>query len=574
MRRTIVPLALLALAVAVSAGAQLSQQYANWPASAVGFLMTDEEKAELNRLTSDAQAEPFIEIFWARRDPNQKTSFNELKAEFEAKVAAADKHFSWTTGTGEQMPGSLSDRGKVLILMGVPSRPIEKFPPSSDDARSELMQRGSSEVWSFLKSTAKPGSAKDDDYITFTFIETHPEAKDYLFDKMERKNKASLKVLAERPKQFVVNKINSVAEIPRLLIDGTLAASVEQLAMLDAEPKPWPEGAAALVVAGVQSETLHPIWLHLQLPDAVAVVDQAVGRATRKSDGRMIGTFQTPVMAISLPGARGFELSLPVEVGEYRVDVALLAGGLPVAVRSLDATSDPSSPEGTYISVMYAGVDPRQETTFKLGDPFNIGGWRVIPRADGVFKPSEQLAYFAYVIRPGLAIPKGPGCVSASGAEAKKTQETTTSTEYSWKADVTNSCPDKRDVLVRFRFYDADGFELDSDTQEVTLEAGARVDDPALKPTDPSAKPQPKIAMAMRLAVNGKSGGSRPPSPVQVSQIAEGIYMFGQNLPLSAFTRPGEYVLDLTLVDQITNVKRTTVVKLTMVNDAAAPATK
>ena len=248
--------------------------------------MTDEEKAEFGRLTSDAEAEAFVEIFWARRDPNQKTSFNEFKAEFEAKVAAADKQFSWTTGTGEQMPGSLSDRGKVLILMGVPGKPVENFPPSSDDARSELMQRGATQVWSFLKPTAKPGSTKDDDFITFTFIETRPDAKDYLFDKMERKNKASLKVLAERPKQLMVNKINSVAEIPRLLIDGTLAATTEQLAILDAEPKPWPEGAAALVVAGVGSETLHPIWLHLQLPNAVEVVDLAVGRATRKSDGK------------------------------------------------------------------------------------------------------------------------------------------------------------------------------------------------------------------------------------------------------------------------------------------------
>ena len=77
MRRTTIPLALLALAIALPAAAQLSQQYAGWPSSAVSVLLTDEEKAEFSRLTSDAEAEAFIEIFWARRDPNQKTSFNE-----------------------------------------------------------------------------------------------------------------------------------------------------------------------------------------------------------------------------------------------------------------------------------------------------------------------------------------------------------------------------------------------------------------------------------------------------------------------------------------------------------------
>ncbi|HNX50549.1 MAG TPA: GWxTD domain-containing protein [Thermoanaerobaculaceae bacterium] len=491
MRRTIVPLALLVLAMAVPAGAQLSQKYADWPNSAVGFLMTDDEKAEFSRLTTDAQAEAFIEIFWARRDPNQKTSFNEFKAEFDAKVAGSDKQFSWTKGTGEPMPGSLSDRGKVLILMGVPSKPVENFPPQANDSLPESMQRGSSQVWSFLKAGSKPGSQNKDDYIAFTFVESRVDAKDYLFDKMDRKYKASQKILAERPKQFVVNKINSVAEIPRLLIDGIPAASPEHLAMLDAEPKPWPTGAATFIVAGVQSETLHPIWLHLELPDAVSVVDQAIGRVTGKSDGKLVGTFQTPVTAISLAGGRGYDLSLPVEVGEYKVDVGLLAAGTPVAVRSLDAVSDPSSPEGVYISAMYTGAEPRQETTFKLGDPFNIGGWRIIPRPSGAYRPTEQLAYFAYVIKPGLA------------------------------------------------------------------EGG-----------------QPKIAFGMKLTVEGKDAGKRAPMPVQISKIGENIYMFGQNLPLSAFSKPGEYVLELTLVDQITKVERTTVVKLNMVNDAAAPAAK
>lgn len=490
MRRPTIPLALLALAVAVSAFAQLSQQSVDWSKTAAGFLMTEEEKAEWSRVTTDAQAEAFVELFWAKRDTNLKTVPNEFKLDFEARVKAADNQFSYEKGSGEKVAGSTTDRGKVLLLMGMPAG-VERTSAPTDDDRPEAMQRGSGQVWRYLKPGAKAGSAEKDDYITFTFVESRPDAKDFAFDRMDRKNKASQKVLADRPKQLVVNKIASVAEIPRYgIVEGTLAATPAQIAILETEPKPWPEGAHFLATTGVFSDTMRPLWLHVQLPDAVPAATNAVGRVTRKVDAKVVGTFQTTVAALSMAGNRAYELSIPVDVGEYKVEIALLAGETPIAVASAEAVSDPSNESGTYITPMYVGVNPTQESNFKLGDPFNIGGWRIIPRADQTYRPSEQLAYFAYVMKPGVG------------------------------------------------------------------ENG-----------------QPKVTMGMKLTQDGKPAGQRPPLPVQVSKVAEGLFMFGQNLPLSAFSKPGNYVLELALKDEISKVERVSVIKLNMVAEpAAAPA--
>ena len=53
--------------------------------------------------------------------------------------------------------------------------------------------------------------------------------------------------------------------------------------------------------------------------------------------------------------------------------------------------------------------------------------------------------------------------------------------------------------------------------------------------------------------------------------ISDRLFMFGSGLPLSAFTRPAEYKLELTLPDKVTKVSRTSVVVVVIPATAAAP---
>ena len=115
MRRAFVPFALAAGLLASVAGAQLSQTFKDFPNGPAGFVMTDNEKKAFAQLKSDSEAQAWIELFWAKRDPDLNTVENEFKQDFDLRVTAADKMFS-----AEKLKGSMSDRGKVLILMGKP----------------------------------------------------------------------------------------------------------------------------------------------------------------------------------------------------------------------------------------------------------------------------------------------------------------------------------------------------------------------------------------------------------------------------------------------------------------------
>src|SRR5579884_3673527 len=117
--RTLTIAAVFVAASAVTGFAQLSMSKADWAQGPVKFLMTKDAQAQWNALKSDAEADQFIALFWARRDPTPGTPENEFKEAFDQRVAYADQHFS----TARQK-GSLTDRGRILVLFGPPTRAL------------------------------------------------------------------------------------------------------------------------------------------------------------------------------------------------------------------------------------------------------------------------------------------------------------------------------------------------------------------------------------------------------------------------------------------------------------------
>ena len=105
--------------VAAAGFAQLSMAKADWARGPVQFLMTTDELSQWKAVKSDTEADQFIALFWARRDPTPGTPRNEFREDFETRVQYADQHFS----TSRQR-GSLTDRGKVLVLFGAPTRAV------------------------------------------------------------------------------------------------------------------------------------------------------------------------------------------------------------------------------------------------------------------------------------------------------------------------------------------------------------------------------------------------------------------------------------------------------------------
>jgi GWxTD domain-containing protein len=74
------------------------------------LLANEQEKRDWEKLTNDNERREFISRFWQRRDAR-------FREEFERRVAFADDTFA-----NERTRGSLTDRGRVFVLVGVPSR--------------------------------------------------------------------------------------------------------------------------------------------------------------------------------------------------------------------------------------------------------------------------------------------------------------------------------------------------------------------------------------------------------------------------------------------------------------------
>ena len=93
----------------------LSPALSTWMVGPIGRIATEEEIERYVALTSDEEAEAFIEAFWRRRDPDPETPSNPFRRLFEERVEEADKLYR---EAGQ--PGLRTDRGTIFVLYGPP----------------------------------------------------------------------------------------------------------------------------------------------------------------------------------------------------------------------------------------------------------------------------------------------------------------------------------------------------------------------------------------------------------------------------------------------------------------------
>ncbi len=106
----------LCMLVASTASAALSEKYKEWREGPVQWIMTSDEMRAWRNVKTDEEAIEFIDLFWARRDPTPGTAVNEYHIDFDVYVNSADQQFA---ERGRR--GSMSDRGRVAIVLGRPT---------------------------------------------------------------------------------------------------------------------------------------------------------------------------------------------------------------------------------------------------------------------------------------------------------------------------------------------------------------------------------------------------------------------------------------------------------------------
>lgn len=126
------------------------KELAIWAAGPVQWLLLPEERKEIKQVEKAADTLAFIEVFWQRRDDDPDDLGNAYRDEFMRRVEAADVLYS-----DEGLLGSLTDRGRALILLGPPSHvtvsrePVMAWDPASNTDDRVTMREVDIEIWGY-----------------------------------------------------------------------------------------------------------------------------------------------------------------------------------------------------------------------------------------------------------------------------------------------------------------------------------------------------------------------------------------------------------------------------------------
>ncbi len=107
---------LAAAFAAAQAAPDLSERHRQWLDEEVPYIIIDRERAAFLELQSAEERDAFIEAFWRRRDPDPLTPANEFREEHYRRVDHANR----ILGRETPIPGWMTDRGKMYILLGEP----------------------------------------------------------------------------------------------------------------------------------------------------------------------------------------------------------------------------------------------------------------------------------------------------------------------------------------------------------------------------------------------------------------------------------------------------------------------
>jgi GWxTD domain-containing protein len=118
---------------AMPAFAGLSAELEDWGSGPAQWIMTSDETKAWRKISTDADAIHFMDLFWARRDPTPGTAVNEFRDRFMNRVAFSDETF-----IEKHKRGAMSDRGRVYIVLGA---------ATNMSAVTGMFERSGAQIW-------------------------------------------------------------------------------------------------------------------------------------------------------------------------------------------------------------------------------------------------------------------------------------------------------------------------------------------------------------------------------------------------------------------------------------------
>jgi GWxTD domain-containing protein len=457
-------IAIATLVATVSAGAfaALSPQYSDWGKGPVQWIMTKEEAAKWKTITSDDDAKAFIDLFWARRDPTPATAVNEYQLTYDSRVAYADEHF-----TTAKMKGSMSDRGKILIAVGPPTKSQRQKASALNTQQNTGAAFGESQtqgdtarianrqvwVWEKDKTPDMKMTAPTME-IMFTDQFGNEEWK------FERGGKTDPGVLM---REMIARSIVS----PDLTVAPTYAATPAAAAPVAMIVPKTPANVTAFKTPALQeaisafraaktnpyektmfvtwSESITgagdyfvPIELYVPKSAGLAAGDMTFFGVVEDASGTPVAVFEEPAKLQATKEDLYYDKSLSLPAGKFKGTFGLAQGGKPVAIATTDMTLSGSIDKtaSTISNLIVSNNIYPLAIAQNPNDPFAFGGLKVVPKADKTFTKADELWYFFEVRNPGMGEAQKPSMqvkvdLEGTTTEGKKVTMSSPPTEAS-----------------------------------------------------------------------------------------------------------------------------------------------
>jgi GWxTD domain-containing protein len=408
MRKVLIPCFLVAIGVAsvglaqdepatTTGKAAAASDWRNWDEGPAGFLLTKDEEKEWKQITTEAEARRFTDLFWARRNPDPEQPFNTFKAQFDAIVRYADANFSH-----EGKRGALTDRGRVMILMGQPHyvenrAPTETVERMDDTAAGTDEVRANAQLWFYDPQQLDDKFKLKGSRLIFVFYEEKAETNNFTLDRSHQEAARAMRALSKAPEAHLLHP--KLTEVPKpVSVPGAEPATAGSLALLE-QPGRWTEEARVLSEPGVADAAHRPWWVHIELPPDAPTLDTIAGQV-RTPSGEVLSTFQRPAAPITFGEHTAYHVTFPLDIGDHRVELVGISNGSAEVVHREDVTVPEAPGEGTWLSQIYVGLYGEKKDDAMLGSAYCFGQLHVLPMSTPEVTRANELSYFGFVIRP------------------------------------------------------------------------------------------------------------------------------------------------------------------------------
>jgi GWxTD domain-containing protein len=391
-------------AIAAAAVAQLPAPYDAWGQGPAKHLMTKEEARVWAAIRTEADAKNFVDLFWAKRDPTPTTERNEFRLEFDQRVAAADQSFTTT-----KTRGSMTDRGRALILLGSPFT-VGSVGGARAAANDAVRAETAKLTWAYRNDKKPKFIARKDFEILFS---DERGGGEYEFAKTPRVNPEAL--LQEAVAAYIISPnltavpsygTTTAAATPgrsKAFRDAALQAAYEKF---KAEQKPV--GTAHLTwgeYVTPEGEGFVPVSLYVPAsPNVPANRKVTFFGVIENAAGEVVEVHEEDATLIATARDAYIDKSLRLEPGKYNATFGVAEGGKPLALTRTEVTVQGLKPEDTAVSqlILSNNAFPLPQAQ-KRTDPYAFGGFKVVPKGDATFAPSDDLWYFMELRNPGVA---------------------------------------------------------------------------------------------------------------------------------------------------------------------------